>query len=364
MTSWTLGPELRMPLPFSPGAYMRIYEDIRKCVVFFGFEDSSKPGGIACIGTGFLMMRDGVGYLVTARHLSHQLKGDPDQRKSDPFLVRLNKKDGTAASIPFDEVEWHEHTDPHVDVAIVPLHITREKDYDVSYMTEEFLIGQAELEKERIGVANLTYTLGLFRLMTGAKRNLAICHVGSIALMPEDEKVPVRDWTDTEEDPNKRRRIFVDAYLVESQSIGGLSGSPVLVRLEEIVDMSGVFGRYDGTKLPAVALHSQRVRLLGLWQGAWEAPPDEVKAAEAGTVLVPLGMGLVVPCSKIVELLDRDDVKKQREILKNQMLPNAATTQSVQVERRPQKAGNPDHREDFNRLLGAAVKRPKSSDQT
>src|SRR5690242_19324792 len=108
----SLGPERRVPVAGAPGAYMRIADDLRKSVVFFGEEDA-RPGrgGIRCIGTGFLLYYGGAGYLVTSKHLAYDLG-------EFPFLLRVNKRDGTAENIPFDELGWFHHPDPTVDVSI------------------------------------------------------------------------------------------------------------------------------------------------------------------------------------------------------------------------------------------------------
>jgi hypothetical protein len=45
-------------------------------------------------------------------------------------------------------------------------------------------------------------------------------------MLPKDELIPVRDWES--QDPQGRR--WVEGYLVETQAISGLSGSPVFVR--------------------------------------------------------------------------------------------------------------------------------------
>jgi hypothetical protein len=79
---------------------MRIRDDLRKCVVFFGHADETPgKGGINCIGTGFLVAYEEAGYLVTAKHLADQL-GD------DPFLLRLNTKDGKSQNLPADGATW------------------------------------------------------------------------------------------------------------------------------------------------------------------------------------------------------------------------------------------------------------------
>jgi hypothetical protein len=295
---------------------MRIGDDIRKSVVFFGYVDHSPGnGGIECVGTGFLMAYKNVGYLVTAKHLAHQLG-------SDPFLLRLNRHDGTAENIPVDGFEWSEHPDPTVDVSIIPMHIDQSSQYDCVYLDGDASLLLPELMRhDNIGVGNFTYTLGLFRLMRGEKRNLPICHFGTIAMLPGDERVPVRDWTD----PTGKRRIFVETYLVESQSLGGLSGSPVYVRPEYNIDLSGLlqpqFPARDNEK-PLIAAGRKHLRLLGLWQGAWEAPADEIRAAQSGKdIKVPVGMGLVVPCQRIIEVLELPgSVALREEILAEHQL--------------------------------------------
>lgn len=358
MSRWTLGPEVNLPLAHSPGFTMRIADDLRKSVVFFGYSDPSKPTGITCVGTGFLLLYKNAPYLVTARHLSHQLG-------NDPFLLRVNKKDGTAENIHADGVEWFEHTDPVVDVAVVHFFAPSTGQIDAVYLDgDEMLASGDVLARENIGVGNCTYTIGLFRLLTGQKRNLPVCHMGSIALLPDDERIPVVDWTDPNPIVSQRRRIHVEAYLIEAQSMGGLSGSPVFVRSEISLDLKGLIRHGENRSPPMICVGRSQVRLLGLWQGAWEASPDEVRAAQSNANVVPVGMGVVVPSTKIIELLERDDVKKRREEINVKSQPPAAEPQAVPPVTKavPSEEAPEDHRADFKRLLGAAVKRPKSSD--
>jgi hypothetical protein len=363
----TLGPERRARIFGAEGLLVRIDDNYRKCVVFFGYEDSTPgKGGIFCIGTGFLIWYDGAGYLVTVKHISHQL-GD------NPFLIRINRRDGSAENVNVDNAGWLEHPDESVDAAATPVVIPRLSDYDVLYLdaAREVTLDR-HLPLENIGVGNLTYTIGLFSFLSGEKRNLPVCHHGNIALLPSDEKIPCVDWTDSTE----KRRVYLEAYLVESQSLSGLSGSPVFVRPEIFVDLGGKF-EYADAELRELRKDEPRLmagprtqlRLLGLWQGAWEAPPDDFRAIQAGARpgnKVPLGMGVVIPANRIVEVLEMPNAKAQRARAKGGASP-ASTPQSI---RRPKHANddssaalratdaNPTHREDFTRLLGAAARKP------
>lgn len=121
---------------------MRFGDQIRACVVFFGYpDDRAGKGGIDCIGTGFLLKYGDVGYLVTVKHLALDL-GD------DPFLIRVNRKDGTAENLYANSANWTHHPDPTVDVSVVVLTIPNMLDYECLYLEQDpFLFKPEEFEK-------------------------------------------------------------------------------------------------------------------------------------------------------------------------------------------------------------------------
>jgi hypothetical protein len=364
---FTLGPERRLPVPGCPGFYVRISEDVRKTVVFFGFEDTRPgKGGINCVGSGFVVGYDDHGYLVTAKHLAHDLG-------NNPFVLRLNRKDGTSQNVHADSVEWFGHPDPTVDVAVTVLAIN-DRAYDILYVPFMKML-MSELPSDSLnplGVGDLTYTVGLFRLMSGEKRNLPFVHMGNVGMMPRDEKIPLRDWRD------RKRKMMVEGYLVETQGMTGLSGSPVFVRptasfstLPPNVLLDLRSGPEAGDYLVSVPV--QRLFLLGLWSSSWDAPPDEVFAAQAGPGnRVPVGIGVVVPAQKIRETLDLPELVEMRRISRQSRLAQevaaAATPDSavplanpdVQDAAPSADDANPNHLEDFKRLVDvAARKRPQ-----
>jgi hypothetical protein len=160
------------------GITVRISENVRKLVVFLGHEDSTPgKGGIDCIGIGFLVGCEPEGYLVTAKHLADAL-GD------DPFLVRVNLKDGSSQNIPVNTVQWFRHPDPTVDVAAIKVSFRRENNFDTLYFAAHMMLTDRRLKTETIGIGDWAYAVGLFRLMSGQKRNLSIAHSGIIAMMP------------------------------------------------------------------------------------------------------------------------------------------------------------------------------------
>ena len=112
----------------------------------------------------------------------------------------------------------------------------------------------------------------------------------------------------------------MDAHLIEARSIGGLSGSPVFVRLSQDLGMAGL-------DLQGV---QRRVYLLGLMHGHWDIDPRDInepqprllKQNEGG---INVGVGLVVPAAKILETINQPKLVAMRDRLnreeREQQLP-------------------------------------------
>ena len=342
-----------------PGSKVRISDDIRKCVVFLGVEDGSKgDDGFRALGTGFLLGYEQCRYLVTVKHVA---QGIADA----PYQIRVNHTDGGAGSMMLDEdsLRWFTHSDPSVDLAVAPFQFDlKGEGYDVllvGMMKEKWLLAPMEAQ-----CGDFCYTVGLFQFLSGKKRNLPVVHSGNIALLPSDELIPVKDW-----DHGGAGTKQVEGYLIQSESVQGLSGAPVFTRHTiEIADIPFP----DGSKVSAMLMQKD-LGLLGVWQGAWDAPPDEVRASSLSKgVRVPVGMGVVVPISKVGEILEMPEAKEAREMLKRKREEeNAASPNSIlkpDADAAPALAdasldplandANPTHREDFMRLVGAAARKP------
>jgi hypothetical protein len=353
-----LGPPLYRESKVFRGTLVRISDDYRRTVVFLGIEDDTPGGsGIHCVGTGFFAEYETCRYLITVKHVAARLV-------DGPFLIRINDlAGGGSRNAYFDvgDLRWFSHPDSDVDLAIASTEI----DFHGAGLDVKFLTGLGETPKGPSGFecGELCYTIGLFRLMTGNRRNLPVVHFGTIALLPSDEKVPVRDW-DKPNDPGARK--LVEAYLVESQSIEGLSGAPVLARPSiELRDLPTRESPTSKVVLDSALVPRIVPGILGVWQGAWDAKADEVLQASAGRELrVPVGMGVVVPAKKIVEILEMPDAKEHRkEIAKKRAAATAAGLDAAPLPKRaPANDENPRHREDFNSLVGAAARKQKQGD--
>jgi hypothetical protein len=71
--------------------------------------------------------------------------------------------------------------------------------------------------------------------------------------------------------------------------------------------------------------------LFGLYAGSWDGEPGEILAADrnlSGGKRVPVGMGLVVPADKIIELIrDHPELKRQRQATIQRALATKAADQ-------------------------------------
>ena len=106
--------------------------------------------------------------------------------------------------------QWFTHpTDPRADVA-VSVFRNKYEEYDLQFIGEPSFRSREAMNKQDIGIGDEVWFSGLFTLaqQESDHRNLPILRMGSIAMLP-DTPVPTEIG-------------FMDAYLVEARSIGGI----------------------------------------------------------------------------------------------------------------------------------------------
>lgn len=283
-----------------------------------GFADAPERGGIRCIGTAFLVKFDGFATLVTAAHVARQFG-------SDPFVVRFNRRDGSSVVQHAEGVPWVFNPDSAVDIAVLPF--TPLKHTDIAAIDESTFADEERCSKFDVGIGDNVYTVGLYAPLPGSRRNFPLIHAGTVAAMAGEEKIPVRDWND----PSRKKTALIDAHIIQSVSLGGLSGSPVFVRPSADIDQLALA---DGEEVGASRVPLNNVYLFGILQGAWDAPPDERLAIETGRgVTVPVGMSVVTPVQQLIETLELPQMKKMRDDIrakqKEREFKSAATPMSV-----------------------------------
>lgn len=278
---------------------------IRKCVAFLGIEYEDRR--FVPMGTGFFA-HAGEGdinfsYFVTAEHVvvlikERIVKEEREKGIKGRLAARLNVKGGGSEVVPMDDVHWWSHPDTEnlTDVAVARW--SAQKEYFDHFPLPLYgaVIGASQtghLKRRGAALGQEIAIIGLFRHHRGTQRNEPIVRVGNIAAMPEE-----RVWTDW--------CRYTEAYLVEANSIGGLSGSPVFVNLihaERITMNVGGVNRYQGDD---GTVDFRVYMLMGLMHGHWDLPNLTDAAIEDGkreNERINTGIGVVIPVQKIIETL-------------------------------------------------------------
>jgi hypothetical protein len=293
------GPKLHMGREVSSwqgGFKVRIKDDVRKCVVFLGLNMADENDNIVPKfgGTGFCVSYEfapghGGAYLVTARHVAEDLSG--------PFVIGLNNKDGSMRIQDIDEAKWQFHPNPNIDLAVAPM-FQFGSSSDLMLLPH-FLIANHDDStwSDRFGIGDLVHAIGLYRLSPGKGKITPIAHTGHIAMMP-DEDIPVLNRT-------SQKIVRFKGFVIEAQTLDGLSGAPVFVRPNVTV---------LGLARPFVA-YSDEIALLGIWSSSWDGPSGEILSNQLGRqTKVPVGMGVVTPGKYLLEILNGEVFSKDRQV--------------------------------------------------
>ncbi|MGA8149732.1 MAG: hypothetical protein WB952_02050 [Terriglobales bacterium] len=272
---------------------MRVPDEVLKSSVFIGAMQGTEP---VYGGTGYFVGVDGAYgspswiYLVTARHVAEKIDGLD-------FVVRVNRKDGPPAIINGVGTKWWYHpTEPDmVDSAVVPWGLPDGvgPTLDVATLPLAMFATDKVLAQQNIGIGDQVFVVGLFTRVQKTSRSIPICRIGNIAMVPGE--------------PIYFGNKLIEAYLIESRSIGGLSGSPVFVR--NTVNLQGL---KDGSGQPlSAAITSNTFYFLGSVIGHWDqpGPQDVISQVEA----VNMGIAPIVPAQKIVETINHPELVEMRK---------------------------------------------------
>jgi hypothetical protein len=293
-----IGGRPKFILAHEPPTIMVIPDEIRKCVAYVGL---NLPNGEVKIGgTAFVVRRNVTGtevsfyYIITA---AHSIKSIKNFKQFDGKVVlRVNTNDGESRDIETSVKDWYFHTnDDGVDVALLHQDSSFIKGLDVIAIPDTMFFNEDIRTQNDVGIGDEVFLTGLFLNHKGRTRNIPIVRMGNIVAMRE-EKV-------------KTQLGFIDAYLVESRSVGGLSGSPVFVRFNKD-------RKYAETSIviSGNSKQSSEYYFLGLMHGHFDLKPpttveDSVFASAFEKERINMGIAIVVPCEKILEVMDQTSIK-------------------------------------------------------
>jgi hypothetical protein len=289
-------------------ADMQVPDDIRKSVVFLGIkprDKDGKEGKFAAKATGFAICQEEhgmrLGYLVTAQHVVSGL-----MTQGHDVWMRTNLKNGECDETKIPPDSWHYYPGRESDVAAIMVNDWGESDIHVLPLNGPRRIAASVPVLKALGteLGEEIAIVGLFRSHYGVERNIPIVRAGHIAAFPEE--------------PVKTQYFgYIDAYLVEAMSIGGLSGSPVFlvippIRLEKVQTGEPGFHQRKTTFMSGPGIF-----LLGLVHGHFDIQnlnddllAEDRSASEAG---IHTGIGVVVPVDKILETINEPQWAEERK---------------------------------------------------
>jgi hypothetical protein len=282
---------------------MLIDDEIRKCVAFVG---CTTTAGFKLAGTVFFVgvsIEEGnlAIYAVTAKHV---VVSASEESTNGKIILRVNTHQGKPKRIDTALADWTFHSDAYADVAVCPFF--DHQGLDVMAIGTISFAGEVIIQQERIGIGEDIFLVGLFTEHSGQKKNIPIVRVGNIAAMPE-EQIEAKIGRDF---------VGIDAYLVECRSISGLSGSPVFVRVPTL-------GRMPIRSISEVEPdHARGVTyLLGIMHGHWELRPPRKsqKLSKISGEPLNIGIAIVIPAQKILEVLDQSELVEGRKKLLGQI---------------------------------------------
>jgi hypothetical protein len=314
---------------------MRVPNQVLKTAVFLGID---APTGREYGGTGYIVSSDyGPGYvfeerigrttlterypfmfLVTAAHVAEKLEEAID------FYIRANKPDGTLAESKQQQENskwWYHPTErSSVDAAAMLLPFDTAKSLDIVPIPVTMFVGNEIIKAGNLGVGDEVFVAGLFKKAQGITKNVPIIRIGNVAMMPE-EKIPFPT--------DKRPEQSLHAYLLESRSIGGLSGSPVFIR-ETIEFDTGKMRFPKGFTInamdsptpdipgfePIVVRGLGRFHFFGSMIGHWGV---DVEFSDTQVEAVNFGIAPMVPAHKILEILGQAELLETMDSISNEL---------------------------------------------
>lgn len=281
----------------------RIPDFIQKSIIYL-YPKSDKPDGERAWkggGSGFIIgvpseVDDHFIYLYAVTNW-HVIQGKDGVASPSP-VIRLNLKSGKFCAIDKDVSDWKKHpNDEDLAMCYIEMDVDQDKhDIDFAIPTDWFADKKVEAKvsndksiKIELGSGDETFVVGRFQSVEGKQQNTPSTRWGAFSQMDIEPLL----------NPLGKKRY---AYLIETHSISGFSGSPVFA----YIDLSR-----PRPELDTMYLSKTYMWLIGVDMGHWpihekvEYRDDGEWRRETGTrVLANSAMMSVVPIARLWDLID------------------------------------------------------------
>lgn len=273
---------------------MRIHPTVSKSVVFVGVVTR---GEFTPYGTGFVVRYTDEEvswhFIVTAAHVFDRLSDDAKKRTA----YRVNRRDGTAETIPLDYELRMFHDEKANDISLFPIGCDPTT-YDIFTVD----IRRAAIEAMRkssdgVEPGDPVCLVGLYTSHHGRISNVPVVRTGNVAAVPGE--------------PVQTEYGYTPAYLVELRSIAGLSGLPVFQTFHPVTVRDGkVIHREElasGGDIIGVLVGYHRVEskedqiVVPRFQQASVQDEDAYSRDELNT-----GFGVVIPIERVCDIFEEE----------------------------------------------------------
>ena len=289
---------------------MQMDEEIAACIGFIGI--NSERGFIAdgtCFFVQFPEETEAFLYMVTACPLVRPMQFGKETEPLDGIVsVRLSRKTKPPLVLQTKREEWTCHPNRFIDLCVRPFdHRRLNADGDL-FLASVDLVGEKSLvltpeRWERAGKISLgdeIFIPSVFPGHVGERRNIPAFRFGNIAAPPLE---PVRVGSPS-----------VPAYLIETRSLGGISGAPMFLHFKPELprDAPRFFADEPGGRIVPYALMGM---VLGAHSGQYASDFVTTDAREnliTKDAEFNAGLTVVLPIEHVVELIQSDEFQSAR----------------------------------------------------
>ncbi len=303
-------------------------------------------------------------YVVTCAHVVQPfIARRSDEPNPEKIYLRMNRKNGPPKTVPTIRGDWISHKSRSVDICVYPFR-NAEWDADdqlaISYMHyENIALTPDKYPEFGFSLGDEVFIIGAFIGRIGDKKNIPVVRIATMAAMAEE---PV--WGGSPTRP---------AFLLETRSLGGTSGSPFFLHTRPQRQR----GNW-GLRISEQGHVQVPYLLAGMMQGSHSGQyANDFVSDDDAEKIIPkdadfnAGIAIGLPIELIKEVIDRDELKEARMATirakrkDSGYKPTSARPSGVSES--SEKSGddaNPNHLEDFKRLVDVAARKRPQDDQT
>jgi hypothetical protein len=270
-------------------AVPKIDDNLLRSVVYLYPAEQDARSGKGVGGTGFLVgiksRRGGIHhlYVATNRHVV---------REGRSSVVRYNSLSGELDVIAATPAQWVDH-EAGDDLSVLPISPGWAQDHNLSFVPGHMFI--PERMENPYGPGDETFMIGRFVNHEGREENLPSVRFGNISMVP---------W----EMVRTASGLLQEAYLVESRSHSGYSGSPVFAHRPHLIGKPSRTPLYMGD-MPGPWLLGIDSGHLPLYRPVVDKDRSPI---EGQYVEVNSGQSVVIPAWRLTELLNQPELTAAR----------------------------------------------------